>query len=261
MGIIALSAGLFFYTGFHLARASSKNMNHQHAKGPITIYLAGDSTVATYPKSLSPRSGWGQELTHMFDDQIIVSNQAKSGRSSKSFIDEGRLKWILNHIKKGDYLFIQFGHNDEKIEDLNRYTSPSTTYKSYLTQYIDGARKKGAIPILVTPVERMGFSKDGTALKSHGLYPAAMMELGKEKNVPVINLTAKSKNLFQQLGPDKTKNMFLWLNAGDYPNYPNGAMDSVHFQEKGARQIARLVLEGIKEVNLPLKEHIRKDFH
>jgi lysophospholipase L1-like esterase len=254
LGVIVVVAGLFFYTGFHTSKALSKNT--QQEKGPITIYLAGDSTVSTYPKSISPRSGWGQEFALMFDDQIIVNNQAKPSRSSKSFIEEGRLTWILTHIKKGDYLFIQFGHNDEKIFDPKRYTIPSTTYKSYLKQYIDGARKKGAIPILVTPVERMGFSEDGGFLSTHGRYPAAMKELGQEEKVPVINLTAKSKAMFQKIGPEKTKKLFLWLKAGEYPNYPNGVMDSTHFQVQGAREIAKLVMQGIEEQNLPLKDHV-----
>lgn len=242
---------VFFYTYSGNAK--------QIGRTDITIYLAGDSTVANYPKWKSPKAGWGQMISDMFEKNIVVKNQAVPGRSTKSYIDEGRLDKILKQIKKGDYLFIQFGHNDEKSQDPSRYTDPTTTYKSYLKQYIDGARKKGAIPILVTPVERRSFTVSGQALDTHGNYPAAMKELGKEVHVPVIDLTAKSKDFFQQLGPDQTKDIFLCLNAGEYSNYPSGITDNVHFQEKGANEMAKLVVKGIEELKIPLSEHVHKE--
>ncbi|MFB3160209.1 rhamnogalacturonan acetylesterase [Neobacillus sp. 179-J 1A1 HS] len=228
-------------------------------KNRITVYLAGDSTVSNYDTSLAPRAGWGQVFDRLFDDKIVVKNEASSGRSSKSFIDEGRLDSILNQIEKGDYLFIQFGHNDEKVEDPTRYTEPYSTYKGYLKKYIDGARAKGATPVLVTPVERRRFTAEGIARDSHGVYPEAMKELGLEEKVPVIDLTAKSKALFQELGPEGTKDLFLWLGAGEQVNYPNGVQDNTHFQEAGAEMIAQLVLQGIEESHLvPLRNHILK---
>ncbi|MFB3168607.1 rhamnogalacturonan acetylesterase [Neobacillus sp. 179-C4.2 HS] len=228
-------------------------------KNRITVYLAGDSTVSNYDTSLAPRAGWGQVFDRLFDDKIVVKNEASSGRSSKSFIDEGRLDSILNQIEKGDYLFIQFGHNDEKVEDPTRYTEPYSTYKGYLKQYIDGARAKGATPVLVTPVERRRFTAEGIARDSHGVYPEAMKELGLEEKVPVIDLTAKSKALFQELGPEGTKDLFLWFGAGEQVNYPNGVQDNTHFQEAGAEMIAHLVLQGIEESHLvPLRNHILK---
>lgn len=226
----------------------------------ITIYLAGDSTVSDYSSAYKPRAGWGQVLGEQFDGHIKVRNEAIPGRSSKSFIQEGRLNKILKGIQKGDYLFIQFGHNDEKADKPFLYTDPFTTYKSYLKQYIDGARKKKAIPILITPVERRRFSADGSVLETHGQYPQAMKELAQEEKVPVIDLTSKSKALYQQLGPEKTKEMFLWLNAGENHNYPNGVSDSTHFQEKGAKEVALLVIEGIIELHLPITNHLNNGF-
>lgn len=240
----------------NVATCTNNENTHKHI---ITVYLAGDSTVSDYSSSLAPRAGWGQVLNRFFDDKIVVKNEASSGRSSKSFIDEGRLKSILDQIEKGDYLFIQFGHNDEKKEDPTRYTEPYSTYKSYLKQYIDGARAKQAIPVLVTPVERRRFSEKGRARDTHGEYPAAMKELGMEENVPVIDLTAKSKALFQELGPERTKDVFFWLDAEENKNYPNGVHDNTHFQEAGAEKTASLVLEGIEESMLvPLRNHILK---
>jgi lysophospholipase L1-like esterase len=245
-------------TGTSFVKAEHLEIENTH-KNRITVYLAGDSTVSDYSRNVAPRTGWGQVFNRFFDDKIVVKNEASSGRSSKSFIDEGRLVSVLNQIEKGDYLFIQFGHNDEKIEDPSRYTEPYSTYKSYLKQYIDGARAKQAIPVLVTPVERRRFTEEGIARDSHGEYPAAMKELSLKENVPVIDLTLKSKALFQELGPDRTKDVFLWLEAGENENYPNGIQDNTHFQEAGAEKIARLVLEGIKESKLvPLRNHISK---
>ncbi|MFS0635974.1 rhamnogalacturonan acetylesterase [Mesobacillus foraminis] len=250
--VLVLSSLLF---GNLSASASTENSN----KNTITVYLAGDSTVSSYDQTLAPRMGWGQVLDRYFDDKIVVKNEASSGRSSKSFIDEGRLDAILDEIEKGDYLFIQFGHNDQKIEDPSRYTEPYSTYKSYLKQYIDGARAKNALPVLVTPVERRRFTAEGLARDSHGEYPAAMKELAKEENVPVIDLTAKSKSLFQELGPEATKEVFLWLEPGEHMNYPEGVQDNTHFQEAGAEKIAVLVAEGLKELKLvPLRNHLYK---
>lgn len=222
----------------------------------ITIYLAGDSTVAAAPRSRAPRAGWGEMLDDWFDDNVMVKNMAASGRSAKSFVEEGRLARLLHEMKKGDYLFIQFGHNDEKVNDPARHTEPFTTYQAYLKQYIDGARAKGATPVLITPVERRRFSADGRALDSHGPYPAAMKALAKQEHVPFIDLTAKSKQRFEQLGPERTKRWFLWLAPGEHPNYPNGISDNTHFHQRGAKEIARLVVEGIVELNLPLRRHL-----
>jgi lysophospholipase L1-like esterase len=236
--------------------AKMRNSEYPH-KNRITVYLAGDSTVSDYSSSLAPRAGWGQVINRYFDDTVVVKNVASPGRSSKSFINEGRLDSILKQIKKGDYLFIQFGHNDEKKDDPSRYTDPNSSYKSYLKQYIHEARAKQAIPVLVTPVERRSFTKDGNSRNSHGAYPTAMKKLGVEEHVPVLDLTAKSKILFQKLGPERTKDVFLWLEPSENKNYPKGVQDNTHFQENGAKQIASLVLEGIKEIKLvSLENHI-----
>lgn len=261
MSLLVILAGFVVYTDMNRPEAKPKlAMAEEAPTKPVIIFLAGDSTVSNYPNSLFPRSGWGQVLPTMLDNEVTIRNFAKRGRSSKSFIQEGRLNSILNSIQKGDYLFIQFGHNDEKVNYPKLFTDPDTTYKSYLKQYIDGARKKGAIPVLITPVQRFSFSSDGRALDTHGRYPAAMKALAKEQNVPVIDLASKSKTLYQQLGAVKTKKLFLWLKAGEYPNYPQGVKDPTHFQEYGAAQIAKLVIEGIEEQHLPIENHILPKF-
>ncbi|WP_442600106.1 rhamnogalacturonan acetylesterase [Neobacillus sp. D3-1R] len=249
---VILVVGMLVFKDFYRSKAQTEQKK-------VTVYLAGDSTVSNYPLSKSPKAGWGQMIEGMFDEQVVVKNVAVPGRSSKSFIAEGRLDTLLKQIQPGDYLFIQFGHNDQKIQDPSRYTEPNTTYKEYLKTYIDGARKRGAIPILITPVERRSFTEDGQVMDTHGEYPSAMKELGREEKVRVIDLTAKSKIYFQQLGPDQTKELFLFLDPGVSNNYPSGIADNVHFQKKGAKEIAKLVVEGIKELSLPLSKHIRSD--
>ncbi|MFD2706515.1 rhamnogalacturonan acetylesterase [Salibacterium lacus] len=243
-----------------IASHSSFEKGKDHNQNTVSIYVAGDSTASYYEKARAPRMGWAQVLDRMFDKKIEVHNEAAPGRSSKSFIDEGRLDEILAEIEKRDYLFIQFGHNDSKSDDPDRYTDPDTTYKSYLKEYIDGAREKGAIPVLLTPVERRGFTVDGEAKRSHGNYPSAMKELGLEEDVPVIDMTGKSMALYNEVGPEDSKDLFMWLEPGEHSNYPDGSEDNTHFQEKGAVQIAKLVAEEVYGLKLqPLHSHIEKE--
>ncbi|MCL7748237.1 rhamnogalacturonan acetylesterase [Halalkalibacter alkaliphilus] len=222
----------------------------------VTIYLAGDSTVSNYEKNRAPRAGWGQVLQSFMKEEIVVQNEAASGRSSKSFIDEGRLDIIDRTITEGDYLFIQFGHNDSKV-DKERYTEPSTSFKSYLSLYIEVAKKNHAYPLLITPVQRRMFNERGELQETHGIYPEAMRELAKTLEVPLIDLTEKSKELFEQLGPERTKEFFLWLEPGNHVNYIDGVQDDTHFSEVGAKKIAELVVEGIIELNLPLAKYTK----
>mgnify|MGYP006350042365 FL=1 len=173
----------------------------------------------------------------------MVANRALSGASSKSFIEVGLLDGILADLRPGDYLLISFGHNDEKTDA--RHTDPYTTYQEYLTRYIDGARSHGAHPLLATPVERRRFNADGNATASHGEYPAAMLALAAATRVPVVDLTARSMLLWDQLGVEGTKACFLWLTAGQVANYPDGSADNTHFQAHGAIEVARLVVADL----------------
>src|SRR3954463_4381797 len=209
-----------------------------------TVYVAGDSTAATYATADVPRAGWGQALPVFLRPQISVVNAALSGASSKSFADLGRLDLILAAIRPGDVLLVSFGHNDEKIDDPARYTTPYGTFQDYLRRYLDGARARRAHPVLVTPVERRPFTADGVAYLSHGDYPDAMRALATETDTPLIDLTALSFALWGRLGPEATKDYFLWLDPGESPNYPDGVSDNTHFQAHGAIEVARLVVEA-----------------
>jgi lysophospholipase L1-like esterase len=211
----------------------------------VHVYVAGDSTASIYTSSLAPRAGWGQALPVFLTSAVSVVDMAKSGRSSKSFVDEGWLAQLLAKITTGDFLLISFGHNDEKA-DAALHTDPETTYKQYLSMYIDGARAKGAKPVLVTPVERRRFDSTGKAVTSHGAYPGAMRELAAAKGTPLVDLSASSLALWNALGPEGTKTCFLYLNPGQSPNYPAGVQDDTHFKAHGAIEVARLVANPLK---------------
>lgn len=209
-----------------------------------TVFVAGDSTAATYATSDIPQAGWGQALPAFLRPEIAVVNQAWSGASSKSFADLGHLDRILTAIRPGDTLLVSFGHNDEKTADPTRYTEPWTTFQDYLRRYLDGARARRAHPVLVTPVERRRFTADGTPYLSHGDYPASMRALAAETHTPLIDLTALSFALWSRLGPEATKGYFLWLDPGVWPNFPAGDQDNTHFQPHGAIELARLVVRA-----------------
>ncbi|WP_453990601.1 rhamnogalacturonan acetylesterase [Bacillus nitroreducens] len=214
----------------------------------ICIYIAGDSTVSDCPPNEEPRAGWGQVLHQYFKENVIIHNFAIGGRSSKSFIEENRLDAILDAIQPNNYLFIQFGHNDQKVDD--RRTEPFSSYQDYLSQYIAGARKKGAIPVLVTSMHRRTFDKNGKIVNSLGDYPESMKALAEQKQVCLIDLWKESKNLYESLGPEKCKNLFLWFEPGEHQNYPEGISDDTHFSEEGANQIAQIIAREMK-VKIP----------
>lgn len=227
------------------------------ARKPV-IYVAGDSTAALSPQKLHPQAGWGQALPVFLSGAFTVEDRAKAGASSKSYIEvENRLAPIAAAIRPGDFLLISFGHNDAK-SDEPRHTDPATTFPEYLTRYVDVARKAGARPVLVTPVERRRFDAAGKPYTSHGDYPQAMRDLGARIKVPVVDLTAESLALWGRLGPEGTKKCFLWLDAGASPNWPNGATDNTHFQAHGAIELARIVVGGLVAERLIRRDAVRR---
>lgn len=217
---------------------------------PVTIYLIGDSTMSVYASNLHPRMGWGQPLGALFDPRCaVVVDKALSGRSSKSFFDEGAWTPVAAALKPGDYVLIQFGHNDEKAEDPQRYTEPQTTYKQYLTTYVTDARDKQAFPILLTSINRNNWS-GGMLSDTHGAYPPAVRELSASLQVGLIDLTALTKTYFERIGQAETTQLFLVLAAGQSPNYPSGVTDNTHLQEQGALAIGRLAMADAHAQNL-----------
>lgn len=205
-------------------------------KGHRTLYIVGDSTAAQKYADAAPETGWGMAFPFFLRKGLDVANHAVNGRSSKSFVDEGRLDALLSVIRPGDFLVVQFAHNDEKNTDPTRYTEPWTTYQDYLRRYIDGARAKGARPVLATPVERRRFDADGNAVPTHGEYPAAMRALAEEEGVALLDIEALSLALWQELGVEETKKYFNWTDT---------EQDNTHFNPPGAIVVARLVAQEL----------------
>jgi lysophospholipase L1-like esterase len=223
---------------------------------PVHVFMIGDSTMADKDPKAEPERGWGQALPSFFDDTVKVSNHAVNGRSSKSFLDEGRWQTVLNSLLTGDYVIIQFGHNDEK-SDATRHTDPYTTYKNNLEKFVTDTRAKGAFPIFCTSIVRRKFDEKGVLVDTHGEYPDAVRQAAKELKVPLLDLQLRTKTLVSELGPEKSKSLFLYAPPGAYPNRPDGVQDDTHLNPEGAAAVARMAAEEMKALKLPLADHLK----
>ena len=221
------------------------------------LFLIGDSTMADKPLVDNPERGWGQVFPMFFDRSVTIENHAKNGRSTKSFIKEGRWQIVLDRLQKGDYVFIQFGHNDEKKEDSTRFADPQTDYRKNLLKFVHETRSKNANPVLLTPVSRRRFDNEGKAVETHHEYSEVVRTIAKEEQVPFIDLDAKSMAMFGQAGVEASEKLFLWVPAGKYKALPNGRQDNTHFTFAGAIKVAGLVVSGIKELHLPIEPLLR----
>ncbi len=226
-------------------------------KKKITIWLCGDSTMSIKEKKAYPETGWGMPFVYFWDSTVAVENLAKNGRSTKTFISEKLWQKVADNAKEGDYIFIQFGHNDESKDKGERYSTPDT-FKMNLKKFIDEARTKKAIPVLITPVSRRKFDNGGTALETHAEYSAYVTEVAEKEKVYLIDLDRKSRELYQRLGKEPSKLLFLQLKPGEHPNYPDGKEDNTHFSELGARLIAQIVLDEIEKQIPELADRIIK---
>ena len=222
-----------------------------------TIFLAGDSTMSIKETKAFPETGWGMPFVYFWDSSINVVNTAKNGRSTKSFILEGIWQSIVNQASEGDYVMIQFGHNDEVKEKTDRYTTPDE-YKNNLTKFIKETREKKAIPILLTPVSRRKFDEKGVALQTHEMYSGLVREVAEKNEVILIDMDKKSIQLFQKFGVENSNLLFLKLKPGEHPNYPDGKDDNTHFNELGARLVAQLMLEDVNNKIPALAQHLIK---
>jgi lysophospholipase L1-like esterase len=209
-----------------------------------TIWIIGDSTVED---NTPPFRGWGWALPEYVKNGVQVKNHGLSGRSTKSFWDEGLFKPVEEGMGPGDLLLIQFGHNDEK-DDEERHTDPDTTFPENLWRYCSAALEKGAQPVLLTPVSRRFFVGEGSMLYTHGEYPRAVRKLAAEKNVPLCDLKKDSRELYLKLGEEKTADLFVRLAPGEHPDFPGGHDDKTHFNAYGGKVIAGLVAEEMRKI-------------
>ncbi len=211
-----------------------------------SIYLAGDSTMASKEAREYPEHGWGMMIPDFFNSSIEFINEARNGCSTKSFIREGRWKKILDRLKPGDYVLIQFGYNDEKTEDPARYTAPEGEFRQNLEYFIVSAGEKGAVPVLMTPVCRRKFTEAGELKMTHGAYPDALKSVASKQRVPCIDMEAETAALLRAYGPEKSTELFMHLAPGKYAEHPDGKQDDTHFNAEGARRIAALAADGIR---------------
>lgn len=225
----------------------------------IDVHLIGDSTMANRVESdTNPERGWGQYLGREFDSDVAVHNHAVNGRSTKSFITEGKWAVVLGQLKSGDYLLIEFGHNDEKIEDSTRYAEAHTAYRQNLERFVSEARAKGATPILLTPIVRRKFDANGTLENTHGDYPGVVRELAAALKVPLIDLEAQTRSLIQKEGAEPSKRLYNWTAKGRYRMYPDGHQDDTHLNVAGAGVVARMAALAIAKLDIPLAHHVRE---
>lgn len=223
----------------------------------IKVYLIGDSTMSIKDVNVYPETGWGMPFATFFDNTVIVDNRAKNGRSTRTFLSENLWNPIYENLQEGDYVFIQFGHNDESKEKIDRYTTPDQ-FRLNIEQFVKDTRSKKANPILITAVARRKFDSTNHIVDGHGVYTKIIRELSAELNLPLIDLQKSSTQLLEKMGEDDSKLLFLQLEKGEHPNYPNGKIDNTHFNELGARKMAQLVLADLIALKLDLVQRIRK---
>lgn len=220
----------------------------------INVWMIGDSTMAIKAANKYPETGWGVPFATMFTDEVEVHNHAKNGRSTKSFKNEGLWKAVYENIKKGDYVFIQFGHNDEKIDNKSVGSSPSQ-FEANLREYVALVKSKKANPILLTPIARRKF-ENGELVDTHGEYANIACELARKMKVPCIDMCSITNRLLAQLGEEKSKSLFLHLEAGD-SNYPNGVQDNTHLNVEGAETLAKIVADELVRQKIKLSRHLK----
>lgn len=250
------------------------------SKNATTIFVIGDSTAAEKSNFKdSPERGWAMVLQGCFDDDIIVDNHAVNGRSSKSFINEGRWQKVLERIKPGDYLLIQFGHNDEKPAE-SRHTDPGTTFDANLARFVNETREKGGHPVLLNSVVRRCYysellkndddeklrnkTYDGeekinsdTLIDTHGAYVIAPRLVAQRMNVPFIDATKITHDIETQLGVIGSRKLHMWYLPGENPQVPKGKQDNTHYNVYGARIVANAIADALAKEVPELKKHIR----
>lgn len=222
------------------------------AAGPVTIHLAGDSTMAEKVPGKRPETGWGEFLAAQFaQGSVQVDNRAKNGRSTRTFIEEGRWRALIDATGAGDVVLIQFGHNDQSVEKPDRYTPPAD-YTRNLERFVADVRAKGATPVLLTPVVRRRFDDAGRLVPSHGDYPDLVRALAAREGVALVDMERRSAAVLQEAGVEGSKPLFLQIAPGTHPNYPAGVEDNTHFSPAGAERMAREFAFALRGSALPL---------
>ncbi len=247
---------------------------------PVTVFMIGDSTMANKDTTNGKQErGWGMMLQPFFNAPYVIDNHAVNGRSSKSFIDEGRWQVVLDKMRPGDYVIIQFGHNDEKPA-VERHTDPGSTFDDNLRRFVREAREKGGIPILCNCVVRRNFLRrvdasvedeslrdvkysdeevnSDTLIDTHGAYRLVPRYVAEEMDVPFIDANRITHDLEQGLGIVKSRKLHMWFKPGETPSIPDGRKDNTHYNVQGATMVASLLAEDMYHTIPALRPHINK---
>ena len=223
-----------------------------------TLFLIGDSTMADKENpEKNPEHGWGQMLPIVMTSGIVIQNHATNGRSSKSFRTEGRWDKVVKQLKKGDFVIIQFGHNDQKVNDSSRFTNPYTQYRANLERYVTETRTKGATPILMTSIVRRNFNENGVLVDTHKEYPLVVRMVANDLKVAFVDLQLLTEQMEISYGPEKSKKLHLHFAEGENPYYPKGKDDDTHLSKLGAETVAKLAANSLKNLNIGLEKYIK----
>ena len=225
-------------------------------RASFTVYLVGDSTMVDKPDPThNPERGWGLALPALFDSGVVVKKHPVNGRSARSFIAEARWNSVQHALRPGDYVFIQFGHNDEKIEDTTPYAAPDGAYRPNLERFIHDTRAARATPVLFTPIVRRQWSATGELTGTHGQYPAAVRAVAKQQGVQLIDLEQLTAEMLKSYGAEKSKSLFVWTTEGQFPAFPLARSDNTHLSPLGARLVAEI---AARELRGALGAHVLK---
>ena len=251
---------LFLVAFMVLSNCKSEN-NTQKEDNPkiVSIYTIGDSTMANKPNpEENPERGWAQMLPQFLNVQATVKNHAVNGRSSRSFISEQRWDSVYKMLREDDYVFIQFGHNDQKVNSPKRYTNPHTAYRNNLIKFVVESREKKAIPVLFTSITRRNFNEDSTLVDTHGVYPLEVRLVAQEYQVPLIDLQYLTEKLEESLGHEGSKKLHLHFRPNEISYYPDGKEDNTHLSVFGATEIARMAVEALEKEVEGFKLFVKK---
>jgi len=224
-----------------------------------TLFLAGDSTMADKPNLAHPERGWGQLFRELVRPPLRLENRAVNGRSTRSFRDLGHWDALLASLSAGDWVLIQFGHNDGKVSDPTRFTEPDTEYRANLHRYVREVRARGGHPVLATSVVRRRFDEKGNFYDSLGDYPRVACEVAAAEGMPLLEMEGVTRELVKQAGPEGSRALFLHFDPGEHPELPNGLHDDTHFSERGARLVAQLAAREMARIHLSFARYLRLD--
>lgn len=246
-------------SGLCVAVSLSVSAQAAQDKPEARLHLVGDSTMSDKPNLSYPERGWGQLLPEFLLPKLEVVNHAKNGRSTRRFVNEGRWQSLITSLKEGEYVLIQFGHNDQKKSDPARYASPDKDYPAYLHQFIDEVRAKGGIPMIASSICRRNFDDKGNLKRDLQAYADAAEKVAKEANVAYFDMQAMTCNYIEELGKDAAQPYFIQVPADLYEKHPDGKTDNTHLTVQGASRVAQFFIRDLKKQGHPLAKFVYRE--